>query len=100
MSEITNELINKLEQISDSTHLPLEQRLMDTAIWFHRNKDEISDIPKKVEFLTKTLDIFLELTAMIVDRQQQVEGRRKSSSLWVPRGMKAVDDHGRELELG
>jgi hypothetical protein len=100
MSEITNELINKLEQISDSTHLPLEQRLMDTAIWFHRNKDEISDIPKKVEFLTKTLDIFLELTAMIVDRQQQVEGRRKSTALWMPRGMTARDDHGKAIDFG
>jgi|TARA_R110000824_G_scaffold11785_7_gene51755 hypothetical protein len=100
MTEITNELINKLEQISDSTHLPLEQRLMDTAIWFHRNKDEISDIPKKVEFLTKTLDIFLELTAMIVDRQQQVEGRRKSAALWLPRGMEARDANGKVVDFG
>jgi len=100
MADMTNELIGKLESISNSTHLPLEQRLMDTAIWFHRNKDSISDIPKKVEFLTKALDIFIELTAMIVDRQQQVEGRRKSASLWLPRGMKATDDYGKEVDLG
>jgi len=100
MTEITNELMAKLAQLASSTHLPLERRLVDTAVWFHRNKDNITDIPKKVQFLEKTLDIFLEITAMLVERQQLVEGRRKSESLWVPRGMKAVDDGGKEIQFG
>ena len=33
MTELTQELINKLEAIHQETHLPLERRLIDTAVW-------------------------------------------------------------------
>jgi len=88
MTVITDGLIKKLEQISTDTHLPLEKRLIDTAVWYHKNKDTIpkSNVEKRVEFLEKTFDIFLELIAMQVERTQRVEGYG-SDSLWLPKGM-------------
>ena len=94
MTEITEQLINKLEHLNNETRLPLEKRLIETAVWFHRNKDRIprENLTKRLDFLEKTLDIFLEMTAMLVDRAQLVEGRSKSESLWLPRGMDARGD--------
>ena len=88
MTEITDELINKLEQIKTDAHLPLERRLVDTAIWYHRNKDRIpsSDVKRRMDFLSKAFDIQLEMVAMLVSRLHQAEGRRKSDSLWLANG--------------
>ena len=89
-SSITESLLKELEEISGKTHLPLEQRLMDTAIWFHRNQERFSDdIPKRVELLSKTFDIFLEMMALAVQRMQRIEGR--STSLYTPRGVIDTD---------
>ena len=87
--QITTELVNKLEQINNNTNLPLEKRLIDLAVWFSKNKDAIprNEVIKRLDFLTKTLDIHLEMVAMLADRLQQAEGRRKSSSLWTISGM-------------
>lgn len=97
MTEITEQLINKLEHLNNETRLPLEKRLIETAVWFHRNKDRIprENLVSRVDFLEKTLDIFLEMTAMLVERAQLVEGRSKSESLWLPRGMNAGGDFTR-----
>ena len=94
MPKITEQLINKLEHLNNETRLPLERRLIETAVWFHRNKDRIprENLEKRIDFLEKTLDIFLEMTAMLVDRAQLVEGRTKSESLWIPRGIDASGD--------
>ena len=94
MPKITEQLINKLEHLNNETRLPLERRLIETAVWFHRNKDRIprENLEKRIDFLEKTLDIFLEMTAMLVDRAQLVEGRAKSESLWIPRGIDASGD--------
>jgi hypothetical protein len=95
--QITSELINKLENISNNTNLPLEKRLIDLAVWFHKNKDAMpkTEVVKKLDFLTKTLDIHLEMVAMLADRLQQAEGRRKSSSLWTVSGLDARGDFTR-----
>tara|TARA_Y100000310_G_C20338230_1_gene648534 strand:- start:294 stop:590 length:297 start_codon:yes stop_codon:yes gene_type:complete len=87
--DITDNLISKLEQISTETHLPLEKRLIDTAVWYHKNKDRIprSNVEKRLEFLEKTFDIFIEMMAMQVERVQQMEGYSSSDSLWLPIGM-------------
>lgn len=92
-TDITDGLIRQLEAISNETRLPLERRLIDTAVWFHKNKDRIPrhEVEKKVEFLTKAFDIFIEMTAMLVDRIQESEGRPKGSSLWLPNGMVDID---------
>ena len=93
-TELETALINKLEHLNNETRLPLERRLIETAVWFHRNKDRIprENLEKRIDFLEKTLDIFLEMTAMLVDRAQLVEGRAKSESLWIPRGIDASGD--------
>jgi len=90
---ITDGLIKQLEQLSGNTHLPLEKRLIDTAVWYHRNKSRIprNEVEKRLDFLEKTFDIFLELVAMSVDRVQTMEGRSKSQSLWLPNGIVDMD---------
>lgn len=87
--EITAQLIDELEKISTANHLPLERRLIDTAIWFHRNRHYLNgvDVPRRLDFLEKTLDIFMEIFALTLQRLQQAEGRGKSENLWLPRGM-------------
>lgn len=90
-SGTTDNLIRQLEEISENTLLPLEKRLINTAVWFHKNKDRISDPMKKIEFMEKTLDIVLELFALMAQRMQTVEGRGKSASLWLPNGMVDAD---------
>tara|TARA_R100001530_G_scaffold96937_2_gene67334 strand:+ start:540 stop:839 length:300 start_codon:yes stop_codon:yes gene_type:complete len=94
VSEITKELISRLEVMSTNTCLPLERRMIDTAVWFHKNKDRIprEALDKRVDFLEKTVDIFLEMMAMSMDRIQKAEGRRKSDSLWLPNGMTMTGD--------
>jgi hypothetical protein len=51
-----------------------------------------TEVVKKLDFLTKTLDIHLEMVAMLADRLQQAEGRRKSTSLWTISGLDARGD--------
>ena len=102
MTEISKELMNKLEHMSNETRHPLEKRLVELAVWFHRNKDAIprEALSKRVDFLEKTLDIHLELVAMLVNRMQLAEGRSKNGSLWLPRGIKVTGDDGKEVEFG
>lgn len=87
-----SDLIKKAEEISARTELPYERRLVDTAVWFIKNKDRIprEDLPKRCDFLEKTLEITLELFALSLDRQHKIEGR--SQSLWLPNGMKVSGD--------
>lgn len=89
MTEITDGLIKELEALSSNTYLPLEKRLIDTCVWYHKNKDRIprNAVEKRMDFLEKTFDIFLELIAMSTDRVQQMEGRPKERTLWLPNGM-------------
>lgn len=84
----TPQLINELEEIKSNTLLPLERRLVDTAVWFHKNRGRVdqSDLKRRVDFMEKTLDIFLELFAMQVQRIQTSESSR-SPSLYTPRGI-------------
>lgn len=90
--EITAQLLNELDQLAHNGLQPYEQRLIDTALWFHRNKDRIprDDIVKRCEFIETTLDIVLELFALQLRRQQQLEGRPRSSPLWLPTGMRVA----------
>ena len=89
MTDITEGLINQLEHLSTETRLPLEKRLVDTAVWYHKNKDRIprEDLGKRLDFMEKTFDIFLEMIAMSVDRTQMLEGRGRSENLWLPNGI-------------
>jgi len=87
-------MIKRLEEIAERTDLPYEKRLMETALWFHKNKDHIprEAVDKRCDFLEKTLDCVLEMLAMSLQRMQEAEGRASSSSLWLPNGMKIGGD--------
>lgn len=83
--------LRELETIAKNTNLPLERRIVDMAVWFHRNKDRIprEALDKRVDFLEKSLDISLELIAMLAERLQHAEGRSK---LYLPRGLDVRGD--------
>lgn len=86
--EITEQLLNEMEKLSEDGMLPLERRLLNTAVWFHRNRGRLdgTDLQRRLDFLEKVLDIFMELFALTVDRMQKAEGRPQSAKLWMPRG--------------
>ena len=88
-NEITDGLIKQLEALSTETRLPLEKRLVDTAVWFHKNKARIprENLGARVDFIEKTFDIFIEMMALSVDRMQMMAGREKSANLWLPSGI-------------
>lgn len=91
----TPQLIDKLDHILNTGgHLPLERRLIDTAIWFHRNKPRLAkeNVTGRLEFLEKTCDILIELSALATERMQAVEGRGKHATLWLPKGISKRGD--------
>jgi len=77
-------LIRELEEISKNTKLPLEKRLIDTAVWFHKNKDRIprENLAKRLDFLEKAFDIILEVYALTLRRLHEAEDR-PGSGLWL-----------------
>jgi hypothetical protein len=85
-------LIKQLEDVAGRTDLPLERRLVDTAVWFHKNKGRIpaENLGKRVDFMEKTLDIMLELVALSIERIHKTEGRH--SALYLPSGMSMRGD--------
>lgn len=89
MSEMTTQMLDQLDKMSTETAMPLEKRLVDMAVWFHRNKDRLArnNVEQRCDFLTKSLDIHLELVALLVQRLEKAEGRR-TSPLWLPAGIK------------
>lgn len=89
MSEMTTQMLDQLNAMSTETAQPLEKRLIDMAVWFHKNKDRIprNAVEKRCDFLEKSLDIHLELVALLVQRLELAEGRR-SSQLWLPNGIR------------
>ena len=78
--------VKELEKIAKKVHLPLEKHLLNTAVWFHKNKGRIPDenLKERVAFLEKSLDIFLDLAALTMQRIQRVEQRPKSSPIFIP----------------
>ena len=87
---LTKELINKIDGISQEGMQPLNRRLMDLAVWFHKHRGDISeeDIQKRLEFHEKMLDTMLEMIALGIN---QDINSKKSESLWLPNGI--VDTH-------
>lgn len=91
----TPQLIDKLDNILNTGgHLPLERRLIDTAIWFHRNKPRLAreNVMGKIEFLEKTCDILIELGALLTERMQEAEGKKRHATLWLPKGLSKRGD--------
>ncbi len=88
-TDSTEALLKQLEEIKNKTNLSFEKRLMDTAIWFHRNKHLVprENLPKRLDFMEKTMDCVLEMFAMSLQRTQEMEGHARSSVLYTPRGL-------------
>ena len=91
---IDDAMIKKLEEIAERTDLPYEKRLMETALWFHKNKDRMpsDDLRKRLDFMELVMDHLMEMMAMSLQRMQEAEGRAYSSNLWLPNGMKIGGD--------
>lgn len=86
------ELINGLtHNASVSGGHPLEQRLADTAIWFHMNKDRIprDNLASRQAFLEKGFWCMLEISALLLER---LRSERASKALWIPNGIDIQGD--------
>jgi hypothetical protein len=87
----TEALIQELHHNATvSGNRPLERRLADTAIWFHKNRSRIpmDNLAAKQRFLEKGFEILIEINALLLERVRELEGTRTSKNLWLPRGMK------------
>ena len=87
---LTKELINKIDGISQEGMQPLNRRLMDLAVWFHKHRGDIPEgaVQKRLEFHEKMLDTMLEMIALWINQDINC---KKSESLWLPNGI--VDTH-------
>ena len=85
-SATVESLIRQLEQRAQNTALPLEKRIQDTAIWWFRNQGRIGreNVQERLRFIEKTLEIFIEIMALSLDRIQHAE-RFPSANILMPR---------------
>jgi hypothetical protein len=63
----------------------LEKRVRDLALWYYKNQPRIADenLPKRVAFLERTMELTLEALAEAVIRIQHAE-RHPASPLLLP----------------
>lgn len=86
------ELINGLLQNANvSGGQQLEQRLADTALWFHENKERIpkDDLRKRHEFLEKGFWCLLEINVLLLQRLREERG---SKALYLPNSIAVAGD--------
>lgn len=67
-----------------------ETELLDLAQWFNYWKKEPMSIDKKIEFMTKTIDVMLWVMAGNTGDIQKLEGR---GGIILPRQMVRTDSH-------
>ena len=69
----------------------LEQRLADTALWFHENKDRIprDDLGKRHAFLEKGFWCLLEINVLLLQRLREERG---SKNLYLPSNINVSGD--------
>lgn len=79
---LIQELIHNVEA---SGNRMLERRLADLAVWFYKNRNNLSNenLAGRLEFLMRAFWIMLEVNALLVSRVHSLEGR--SDHLWLPR---------------
>lgn len=70
---------------------PLEQRLADTALWFHSNIGHIprDNLASRQAFLEKGFWCMLEISALLLER---LRNERASKALWIPSGIDIQGD--------
>jgi len=86
------ELVEGLQHnATASGNQQLEQRLADTALWFHENKDRIprDDLRKREDFLEKGFWCLLEINVLLLQRLREERG---SKMLYLPAGISARGD--------
>lgn len=86
--EFTPQAIDELERLAARQGLPLEKRLVETAVWYYRNKPRLAEenVMGRLAFLERMLEIHLETFALVVDRMQKTEGKHNGHpTLWMPR---------------
>ncbi len=91
----TPQLIDTLDHILNTGgQRPLERRLIDTAIWFHRNKPRLAreNVMARLEFLETTCDTLIEMGALLTQRMQEVEGLKSHATLWLPKSISKRGD--------
>lgn len=69
--------------------------MADLTVWFYKNKDRISrdNLAGRQAFLEKSFWIMLEVNALLLERNHELEALRKGRSmLWIPSGMKISGD--------
>jgi len=71
--------------------MAVEHELRDFFQWYTYHKGTLppGDLPKRVEFLEKTITNMAKVMAGMVEEIQQ---RRGSSSLWLPRDLEVKGD--------
>ena len=75
------EAIRRIEEAAVSH--PLEKLICDMAVWWFKNQPRIADenIPKRVAFLEKTLEMYMEALALTVSRLQHAESHPSAQIL-------------------
>jgi hypothetical protein len=71
-----------------SGNRPLERLLADITVWHYQNKSTLArdNLASRQDFLEKSFWIMLELFALLVERNHELEAaKRGMSNLWLPR---------------
>ena len=85
-----NSILKELENRASHSAHPLEKRLLETTIWYHKNLPHIprDNLKMRLDFLEKYCDCMIENFAWMVERLQEEKG----SKLWIPSGMNGSGD--------
>lgn len=78
----------------------LERRMADLTVWYYKNKSRLSvdNLAARQSFLERAFWIMLEVNALLLERNHELEALRKGRSmLWIPRGV-TIDGDVKHLE--
>jgi len=73
----------------------LEQRMADLTVWFYNNRNRVprDNLASRQALLEKAFWTLLEVSALLLERNHELEAMRKGrSQLWLPSGIKVSGD--------
>ena len=90
---VVEELARKAAHINK----PLERRLADLTVWFYHNRRDIppENLMAKVRLLETGFWTMLEVCALLLERQHELEAQKNGSQLWLPKDVKVGGDLSR-----
>ena len=90
-------LVEELARKAQHLDKPLERRLADLTIWFYHNRRDVptENLGAKVKLLETGLWTVLEVCALLLERQHELEAQKNGSELWLPKGVKVGGDLSR-----